>query len=119
MNPRDLSAPTGPTFPVAVLRLWGLLEGDFRLLEGVPESVTDTLPETEHGARCVDCWATLPFGLGTFSLRCASCAKRSDDEFRQYMADACIDAGADAEADAGADAGDTWPYFDADPWGDA
>jgi hypothetical protein len=102
------SAPTGPTFPVAVLRLWGLLEGDSRPLNGVPESVTDTLSDT--GARCVDCWGRLPFGLGRVSVRCGACQNRADDEIRQRIADAC--------ADDGGHLPDPWPHFDAEPWAD-
>lgn len=102
--------PAGPTFPVSVLRLWGLMEGDSGPLAGVQESVTDTLPDTDTGARCVDCWGRLPFGLGRLSLRCGSCASRADDDIRQRIADAC--------ADPGGHTPDPWPYFDYDPWAD-
>ena len=114
MTTRNLSAPIGPTFPVAVLRLWGLLDGDSGPLAGVPEAVTDTLSDTEHGARCVDCWGRLPFGLGRVSVRCGACASRADDDVRQWIADACADVGADA----GGQSPDPWPHFDADPWPD-
>lgn len=123
MNPRTppTPAPAGPTFPVSVLRLWGLLEGDSGPLASVPDglgvrpnSLSNSLegdPATDTGARCVDCWGRLPFGLGRLSLRCGGCASRADDDIRQRMADVC--------ADAGGHTSDPWPYFDADPWGDA